>query len=176
MQWAAAVVATGIRAQTKARLVVQAADRELTSPTTHLKQLALQDKDTAAACRARTVMEAQQVVAVLVALARMADLQRQRTISAQVRTRARIRRLAATAALVSSHQSPEPQSGTAVAAAVVRTRTPGHLTRAVLAAKAAAVMVHGAPTALVKMEPTALVAVAVAVTVRVKAAMAAVVW
>ena len=169
MQWAAAVVATGIRAQTKARLVVQAADRELTSPTTHLKQLALQDKDMAVACRVRTVMEAQQVVAVLVALARMADLQRQRTISAQVRTRARIRRLVEMVASAFSHQSLAMLNGTAVAVAVARTRTPGQLTRAVLAAKAAVVTVHGVPTALVKMEPTARVAAVVAATVRAKA-------
>jgi hypothetical protein len=173
MQWVAAAEATGIQmAQTKARLVVQAADRELTSPTTHLKQLALQDKDMAAACRVRTGMEAQQVVAVLVALARMADLQRQQTISAQVRTRARIRRLVEMVASAFSHQSLAVPNGTAVAAVAARTQTPGHLARAVLAAKVAAVMVHGVPTALVKMEPTARVAAVVVATVRAKAVMA----
>jgi hypothetical protein len=173
MQWAAAEVVTGIQmVQTKARLVVQAAAQELTSPTTHLKQLALQGKDTAAVCRVPTVMEAQQVVAVLVALARMGGLQRQRTISAQVRTRARIRRSVEMVATAFSHQSQALLNGTEVAAVAARTRTLGHLTRAVLVAKAAAVMVLGVLTALVKMEPTAQVAAVAAVTVRAKAVMA----
>jgi hypothetical protein len=71
-----------------------------------------------------------------------------------------------------SHQSLAVLNGTAVAAVAARTRTPGHLTRAVLVAKAVAVMVLGVPTALVKMEPMAQVAAVVAAIVRAKAVMA----
>ena len=78
----------------------------------------------------------------------------------------------ATVALVFSPPSLELQNGTAAAVVVVQTRTLGPLTRAVLAGKVAAVTVHGVPTALVKMEPTAQVAAVAAVTVKVKAAMA----
>jgi hypothetical protein len=166
------VVATGIPGQIKARLVVQAVDRELTSLTTHIRQLGLQDRGMAAVCRARTVTVAQQVVAVLEALVKTAAQQLQQIINAMDQTLVRTQHLAVTAALVFNHQSPEPQSGTAVAAVAVLTRTPAPLTRVVLAAKVAAVTDHGVPTALVKMELTAQAVAVAAATVRVKAVMA----
>ena len=124
MQSVAVVVATGIRGQTKVHLVVLAVDRELTSPTTHIRQLALQGRGMAAVCRARTVTAAQQVVAVPVALVKTAAQQLQQIINATDHTPVRTQRLAATVALVFSHRSPEPQSGTAVVAAVALTPTP----------------------------------------------------
>jgi hypothetical protein len=116
----------------------------------------------AAECRALVDMADLVVAAVLEALARMADLQRQRTISAQVRTRVRIRRAVEMEATAFSHRSPVQLNGTAAVAAEASTPTEVQQLLEAKVARAVVQMVPGVQTATALAQRTVLAVAAVA--------------